>query len=145
MPQITSDPGILRAARTAVGLLLKFKGQPIVLSRKGDPIVKPGGGRDFADRLPMAPQTLVLAQVGGDIVEDGEGGLQTIKRNYTLTGAHDADVHIGDIWQDAEADYLVKTVNDDNHYKVVCEVVGTIKVPDSTLEAFAPFSLGVEP
>jgi hypothetical protein len=142
VPAITTNPNILAAARSAILIKLKFKGQQIVLNRRGDPVAKPGGGKDFMARVPLPAQNLVLSQIGDDVIDEGEGGQQVIRRNYILSGAYDADIHIGDIWYDAESDYEVLTVNDDNGYQVTANVVGTVRVPSSTVGGFAPLNLG---
>jgi hypothetical protein len=144
VPAIVNDPGILRAARNAVVLMLKFKGNPIVLRRRGTIVNKPSGGKDFTGRVDIPAQTLALAQIGGDVIEDTEGGAQSVQRNYILTGRYDADIQVGDIWKTVEAEFEVKSVNDDNSYKVTAEVVGTVRSPDSTVggDSFLQFSAG---
>jgi hypothetical protein len=127
---ISTDPGILAAAREGIEVLLQFKGQPIVLMRKGLPIAKPGGGHDFGDAQPLMAQTFAVSQVGDDIVEDGDSGdTQVIKRNYALTARYDADIAPDDTFSTAEADFRVENVNASSGFKTHADVVGFVKVP----------------
>lgn len=129
MPHIVQDPGILAAAKNAIEVLLKFKGQTVVLMRKGVPIAKPGGGHDFSYRAPLAPQTFAWSQVGDDEVLDGDNGdTPVVKRSYVLTGRVDADIKPDDTWEDSEAEYRVETVNNDNGFKTSATLVGFVKV-----------------
>lgn len=130
MPAIVQDPGILAAARSAIEILLQFKGQAVVLQRRmGTPVLKPGGGHDFGDPLPVLSQTFAWSQVGDDILEDGsDGDTPVVKRNYVLTGRYDADLLVKDTWQDDEATYLVESVNQSSGFKTHADVVGFVKV-----------------
>lgn len=130
MPAISSDPGILDAARSAIDVLLEFKGTDVVLNRKGLPIAKPGGGHDFGNRTPLLAQKFAISQVGDDIVDDADSGdTKVVKRNYALTGRYDADIVADDTWEDAEAAYRVDNVNSSSGFKVHADVVGFVKAP----------------
>lgn len=127
MPAIVQDPRILAAAQRAIDVLLRFKGITIVLSPvKGDPVAKPGGGHDFVPPPPRAPQTFALSKTTGfDGIEfspNDEG--ENRKRAYVLTGRFDAEIAVGDQWSDAEADYTVETVDQDNGFKTQATVTG---------------------
>lgn len=131
MPAVVQDAGIIRAARSAIDVLLKFKGVSIVLYRKGTATKFDDGGHDFAQPYPLIAQKFAVTQLGGDILEDGnDGDTPVVKRNYQLTGKFDADVRIDDTWEDAEADYRVESVNDSSGYRTTATVVGFVKVPD---------------
>ena len=129
MPKIVQDENILAAARNAIEILLKFKGQQITLSRKGTAVRKPSGGHDFQTAADVPAQLLALSRVGGDELLDGDNGeTPVVKRHYVLTGRHDASVRADDTWSDAEADYRVESVDDSSGFKVQADVVGFVKV-----------------
>jgi hypothetical protein len=131
MPAIVQDPRILAAAQKAIDVLLRFKGITIVLTPvKGAPVAKPGGGHDFVPPPPRAPQLLALSKTSGfDGIEfspsdDGENR----KRAYVLTGRWDAEIGIGDQWEDDEAEYTVNTVDQSSGFKTQATVTGWLKV-----------------
>lgn len=129
MSAITTNPQILKAARGAIETLLKFKGRDFVVNRKGVSVEKPGGGHDFTGRYPLASQKFAISQVGDDIIEDGDSGdTPVVKRNYRLTGRYDADLLVDDIFEDAEANYLVDSVNATSGFKTDALLVGFVKV-----------------
>lgn len=133
MPQAITDPGIISAARDAIVVMLGFKGAPITLvPQKGDPVLKPGGGHDYGDPLPRVTQTFAVSKTaffdGIEYSPNDEG--QNRKRAYVLTGAHDAEIAIGDTWSDDEADYQVDTVDQSSGYKTTAGVTGWLKVAE---------------
>lgn len=129
MPAIVQNPGILAAARNAIEVLLKFKGQQVILKRRGAPIEKPSGGHDYSGvPTSLSPQDFAWSQVGDDILEDGDGDAPVVKRNYVLTGRYNADIQVDDTWSDAEADYRVESINDSNGFATHANVVGFVKV-----------------
>jgi hypothetical protein len=129
MPAITTNQSILKSARNAIEILLKFKGISVVVMRKGVAIDKPGGGHDFTTPHPLAMQVFSLTQTGADIMEDGTNGdTPVVRRNYLLTGRYDADLRVDDTWEDGEAEYRVETCSATSGYKTTAEVVGFVKV-----------------
>lgn len=129
MPLIVQDPNILRAARQAIEVLLRFKGQPVVLVRRGVPVAVGGGGHDFTGDTNVASQKFALSHVGVDELLDGaDGDTPVYKRTYALTGRYNADIRIHDKWADAEATYEVEAVDQTSGYKTHADVVGFVKV-----------------
>lgn len=129
MPQIVNDPGILAAARSAIEVLLKFKGNPVTLMRRGPAIPKPGGGHDAGLPSPIATQTFSWVQTGDDTIGDtADGDTQSVKRIYELTARWDADIEVDDTWEDDEAEYRIQNVNATSGYKTMAEVIGFVKV-----------------
>jgi hypothetical protein len=109
--------------------LLRFKGKPYTLVRKGTRIAKPGGGTDYSPDITLPAQDFALVQVGEEDASDGENGdTPTVKRQYLLTGRYSADVRVNDTFSDAEANYRVEKVNANSGFKVVANVVGFVKV-----------------
>jgi len=131
MPAIVQDPGILKAARDAIEVMLTFKGIQVTLTpQKGTPIQKPGGGHDFNPPAPRDPQLMSVAKSSffdGVEFSNNDDGLNR-KRAYTVTARHDADIEIGDTWSDDEADYEVMTVDNSSGYKTIATVTGWLKV-----------------
>lgn len=130
MPLIVTNPSILNAARTAIEVLLKFKGQQItLLPTQGERIPKPGGGHDFAEPTPRAPQTFALSKLNNfddiDFSPNDDGKNQ--KRSYLLTGRHDAEIAKGDTFSDDEADYTVDTLDQTSGFKTMAGVTGWLK------------------
>lgn len=129
MPKIVQDQSILDAARGAIEVLLRFKGQQITLSRKGTPTRKPSGGHDFQAAASVPAQLLALSRVGEDELIDGDNGdTPVVKRQYVLTGRHDASIKPDDTWSDGEANYRVESVDGTSGFKVQATVVGFVKV-----------------
>lgn len=130
MPLVTVDPGILAAAQQAIEVLLQFKGAEIVLTpNEATPVPKPGGGVDFIPPADRDPQLFALSKVGTDNVQSSQNDEGTTRtRNYVLTGRFDAEIAIGDVWSDDEADYRVETVDATNGYACRATALGFVKV-----------------
>lgn len=118
--------------RGAIGIKLQFQGIPVVLlPEKGDPIRKPSGGHDYGPPVPRQQQVFVVSRTTGfDGIEfspndDGKSR----KRAYVMTGAYDAEVAIGDTFEDDEAEYTVDTVDNSSGYKTIAGVTGFLKEP----------------
>lgn len=132
MPQLTSNPAILAAARKAIEVLLQFKGAEVTLLPKNGTIVaKPSGGRDFVPAEPREPQLVAFSRVGSENIgqantDDG----QYVTRAYVLTGRWDMDIAIGDSWSDGEADYTVESVDQTSGIKTSADVIGFVKIDD---------------
>lgn len=131
MPAITTDPGILAAAREAIAIMLSFKGIPVaLLPSKGVKIAKPGGGHDYGDPIPRLAQTFSVAKTnafdGIEFSPNDEG--EARKRAYILTGMWNAEIAIGDTWEDDEAEYKVDTVDQSSGFKTQAGVTGFLKV-----------------
>lgn len=130
MPEIVQDAGILRAARQAIEVLLKFKGIEIVLTpNKGTRVRQPGGGHDFIPPGPRAVQLFALSKTsafdGIEYSPNDDGKNQ--KRSYVLTGRHDAAIAKGDTWEDDEAEYQVDTLDQTSGFKTQATVTGWLK------------------
>ena len=130
MPPVTTNQSILKSARGAIEVMLKFKGIPVVVMRQGVMVEKPGGGHEPTPPYALAAQMFSVSQIGDDIVEDGANGdTPYVKRNYMLTGRYDADLRVDDTWEDAEAEYRVESCSATSGYKTTAEVVGFVKMP----------------
>lgn len=130
IPNLTVNPNLLRAARSGLEVLLKFKGVATVLiPAKGDATRKPSGGHDFARAEAREPQFIALSKIGNDIVEDSTNDQGKARmRMYILTGRWDMDIEINDTFSDDIADYLVETVDKTAGWKTSAEVLAYIKV-----------------
>ena len=128
MPAITNNAAILAAARSAIEVLLEFKGFPTVLiPRLGDGVAKPGGGRDFPRAAPRPSQPISLAAVADSETYNDEDTGRVRTRTYTLTGRWNMAIAIGDQWEDDEASYTVQTIDASSGFKTSAEVLGYIK------------------
>lgn len=130
IPVITSNPGIIKAAKAAIEVLLKFKGIDVTLKpNKSVATAKPSGGHDFTSAGYRATQRIALSKVGNDIITEStydQGAARM--RNYVLTGRWDMAIAVGDTFNDDRVDYVVETVDDSSGFKTSAEVLGYIKV-----------------
>src|SRR6478752_4441842 len=127
MPAIVQVPSILAAARSAIEILLQFKGVDVVLYPvKGIPVPKPGGGHDFATPTPRDAQKFAISKTnafdGVEFSSNDEG--MSRKRAYVMTGRYNAEITIGDTFSDDEADYTVNTVDQTSGFKTQATVTG---------------------
>jgi len=130
IPNLTINPSLLRAARSGLEVLLKFKGvQVVLIPAKGVQVRKPSGGHDFERADGRDPQYLALSKIGSDIVQDSTNDQGKARmRQYILTGRWDMDIEINDTFSDDIADYLVETVDRTMGWKTSAEVLAYIKV-----------------
>lgn len=116
-------------AKQLIADLLALRGQVITLV----PTVstsKPGGGNAYGPGAPRSPQTFVLTSTKAfDGAEDSQTdrGLAR-KLQFRLVGAADAEIALGDTWEDAAAKYTVETIDRTNQWDVEAIVVGFLKV-----------------
>jgi hypothetical protein len=132
--------GMTDDARAAVSELLELRGQPITLiPGTGTVTEKPSGGKDYGPGAPRDPQIFALFQVssaatgrygrGFDATTSASADSGTVRKfQYSLIGAHDAVVQIGDSWEDGIAKYTVESVDYSAAYQVGALVVGFLKV-----------------
>lgn len=111
--------------------LLDLRGQPITLTTVGTPVSKPGGGKDYSGSVQRPPQVFALFNTKGF---DGRENSQTDqgmsrKFAYNLVGAWDAQIAVGDTWEDDAAKYTVETVDRGKPYLIQATVVGYLKEP----------------
>lgn len=130
IPNLTINPNLLRAARSGLEVLLKFKGVSVVMvPAKGTNTRKPSGGHDFQTAAGRAPQLIALSKIGSDIVQDSTNDQGKARmRQYILTGRWDMDLEINDTFSDDIADYLVETVDRTMGWKTSAEVLAYLKV-----------------
>lgn len=130
---IVQDPSILAAAKSAIEVMLSFKGTPIALvPNKIVKTPKPGGGHDFPNAvagIAIDAQLFALSKVGADIVDqsNNDDG-RIVLRNYILTARFDAEIDEGDTWEDDEANYVVDTVDSTSGYKTTAAVIAYVKL-----------------
>lgn len=113
-----------------VAEMLELRGQQITLTPVAGVVVeKPGGGNDYGPAADRAPQTFALFNSGGfDGREDSQTD-QGVSRKFqfTMYGAADAVVQIGDVWEDSSAKYTVESVDVTQPYQVKCVVTAFLK------------------
>lgn len=132
--------GMTDDARAAVSELLELRGQPITLiPGTGTVTEKPGGGKDYGPGAPRTPQIFALFQVssaktgrygrGFDATTTANADSGTVRKfQYSLIGAHDAVVQIGDSWEDGLAKYQVESVDKSAPYQIGALVTAFLKV-----------------
>lgn len=115
--------------RQLIADVLALRGQQITLI----PIVataKPSGGNDYSDGTPRAPQMFVLFNTmrfdGSDDSQTDRGLAR--KFQYQLVGAVDAQIALGDHWEDDKAAYTVESIDRTKPYNVEALVTGFLKV-----------------
>ena len=125
-----TDVGLLEAGREGIEVLLEVTGQTIVLVPTPNADGKTvRGTRTHAPGVPRAAQLFSLKDSGtfdGRERSNNDEGLSR-KRDYTLTGRHNAIVAIGDTWEDSTASYTVGTVDRSSGFKIVCRVTAYLK------------------
>lgn len=104
---------------------------PVVLVSNSTKTKKPGGGYDMGAGVSRGTQTFKLvASFGDDGVQTSEGGGQTHSWKYTLIGAWDAQIEIGDTWTDGDTKYRVVSLLQNNGYETRAAVEATGRDPN---------------
>lgn len=133
--QMTAD------ARANVSELLELRGRPISLVPvSGTVVEKPGGGKDYLPAAPRGDQVFAVfnanqgsgrgRQSSPDSGQssDGDGGRIRVFE-FDLIGAYDAEVEVGDTWEDSAVSYEITSVDVTAAYQVRCSAVGFLKDP----------------
>jgi hypothetical protein len=128
-------------ARAAVSELLELRGRSITLiPGRGTVVEKPGGGKDYTPSAPRSPQIFALFQVSstktGRVGKGFDATTSAASDNgivrvfeYSMVGAYDAVVQVGDGWEDGLAKYQVESVDYSAAYQVGAVVTGFLKQP----------------
>lgn len=127
---LTLDPGLIKAGRAGIEVLLKLKGTNVVLTRPGTKVEQPGGGYkpepgiDLAEqRFSVSDQTSTSSAKNlGDI----DSGVTLLTRTLMLTGRYNATAPIGSQWSDGQNRYRVDEMVVDSQWqrKWLCTQVG---------------------
>lgn len=97
----------------------------ITLKTRGTPVPKPGGGHDFTPSTRAAQIFRLVRQTTFDGIEyspNDEG--MSRKFAYLIIGKHDAEVAVGDTWDDGDNNFKIDTVEPYNGYEVRALVTG---------------------
>jgi hypothetical protein len=115
----------LPALRKATDLTIKL--DPRTISLIPHTKVNKGGGLyDYQTQTPRAPQTFAVEPVGATLsgitsisggVVDSESGAQSHQWSYYLIGRYDAEMEIGDTWQDGNTLYRIVAIQPKNDYE----------------------------
>lgn len=93
----------------------------VVPARSADKVRKPGGGFDYPQATPRAPQVVKIISTGGDftgISTNDSTYSETVRKfTYVLLTMPDAVFEIGDTWQDGENRYRIDAKLVDNGYE----------------------------
>lgn len=109
------EAGLVKAGKQAIEVLLKLKGDDLVLTaEKGTEVEQPSGGSHFVPAAPLAPQRFALRSNSGesDGITESESGIVTQKFPYILTGRWNCNVPVPSYW-----------VSGSNRYRVERELV----------------------
>lgn len=109
------NPGLVKAGKQAIEVLLKLKGEDIVLTaEQGTSVEQPSGGYKFEPAVPLASQRFSIRSTGGDGdgVTESESGVTTQRFPYILTGRWNCNVPVPSYW-----------VSGSNRYRVERELV----------------------
>lgn len=130
MAMIASQQRGLETLRRATLAFIADDPYSIVLQPNGTGRTKkPGGGYDMdEEQLPREAQTFKLVAAGGGSVN--AEGKQVHSWTYTLIGAWNADIEIGDTWVDGGTQYRVMSILQNNGYEKVCAVSAVGKDPN---------------
>lgn len=122
--QMTGD------ARGVVAELLEQRGQSIALvPATGTVTEKPGGGKDYGPGPARPAQTFALFNTTGvDARQESSADQGTTRQfRYSMVGAYDAVVEVGDSWEDDVAKYTVVSVDNTQPYQVKAVVTAFLK------------------
>jgi len=114
------DAGLVKAARSAIEVLLKLKGNDIVLlPAKGTRTEQPGGGYKYAATAPRVSQRFSISDRTGrnSAKSTGESDVTVLVRTLDVVGRYNAVAEIGDEWSDSEARYRIDELIIDNQYQ----------------------------
>ena len=103
-----------------------IKAKPTVITlQHSTSTPKPGGGHDFT-KSSRLPQTFRLVRQGtfdGIEYSPNDEGMSR-KFAYLIIGKHDAEVAVGDTWDDGDNNFKIDTVEPYNGYEVRALVTG---------------------
>lgn len=123
--------GMTDRARAAVAELLELRGQPITLiPAAGVATQAPSGGYNYSPTPARDPQ--VFAKFNTKALDGSEDSQtdrgQNRKFQFRMIGAYDAQIALGDSWEDDQAKYTVETVDLTQPYQVTAIVTAYLKV-----------------
>lgn len=93
---------------------------------------QPSGGYKWTPQTPRTPQDFTLELIPAGTVT-GAGfseGAEPKSWMYYLIGKYDAQVEVGDTWEDGDSSYRVTAILPKNDYEKRCVVVGSGSEPN---------------
>ena len=124
-PLSVSTAKYLPALKKATKLVIKIDPRTIVLTPHAR-VTKPGGLYDFVAQTPRDAQQFMVEPVGSTLtgitsttggVIPTESGVEIHQWSYYLVGAHDAQMEIGDTWQEGSTSYRIVALQPKNDYE----------------------------
>ena len=127
----------LNTLRKATDLAIKIDPRTIVLTPHSR-VSKGGGLYDFEAETPRAAQTFMVEPVGATLsgITSTSGGVvstegaQVHQWSYYLVGRYDAEMEIGDTWQEGETSYRIVAIQPKNDYEKRAVVTAFGKDPN---------------
>lgn len=129
-------PSLVNALRKGTDVVLKQFGTEVILTPHKR-TKKAGGVYDWEPQPPRDPQILLVEPVGATLsgITGSEGGITNVEGaqihswSYTLTGKYDAEIEIGDTWQNGETTYRATALQPFNNYEKKATVTAIGKDP----------------
>lgn len=128
---------LLNALRKGTGVLLSIDSHEITLVPHKR-VKRPGGVWDLEPQPARPPQLFSVEPSIGTRVIDAQGGVtknQEVGANahtwtFVLTGRHDAQIELNDVWHAGETAYRVVTIQPRSGYDTVAVVSAIGKDPN---------------
>lgn len=123
--------GMTTRARAAVAELLALRGQPITLTPAvGVATEAPSGGYNYGPAPARDQQVFAKFNTKAlDGSEDSQTDRGTNRKfQFRMIGAYDAQIALGDTWEDDQATYTVETIDFTQPYQVTAIVTAFLKV-----------------
>lgn len=114
------DPGLVAAARAAIGVLLDLVGIDLSLTPgQSAAVEQPSGGYDFAPSGTRPSQRFKLTPSSPKSTgrEESQSGIFGKGLDYILLGAHDSVAEVGDYWIDGNNRYVISGLLVANEFK----------------------------
>jgi hypothetical protein len=137
-PVSVSTAKYLPVLRKATELAINLDPRIIVLTPHAK-INKGGGLYDFEAQTPRAAQTFMVEPVGATLsgitstsggVVSTDSGAQVHQWSYYLIGRYDAEIEIGDSWEEGETSYRIVAIQPKNDYEKRAVVTAYGKDPN---------------
>jgi hypothetical protein len=128
----SASDALVQAGKVAIGVLLDLSpdvAEIALIPAKQAAAEGAGGGHRYSDATPRAPQLLKVSKVTGlDGREESQRDEGTNRKfNFEVVGPADAEIEIGDHWEDEIASYTIETVDRTTPYKISALAVGYLK------------------
>lgn len=138
IPLSESHAKYIPVLRKATELAINLDPRTIILTPHAK-VNKGGGLYDFEAQTPRLPQTFMVEPVGATLagitstsggVVSTDSGASIHQWSYYLVGRYDAQMEIGDTWQEGETSYRIVAIQPKNDYEKRAVVTAFGKDPN---------------